>query len=779
MTAGWNTLNIFVGANFCGKSTVFELIRRCMTDEINASVTRPYDETMVAYAFCQFDLLKHGEIISGIIRDPKTKKIFKVFIYNNRTLVRSKSSDNITTSFTFEKMEGENVFKSIFNKTGDGESDDRVNYILEKINQSKTKSSSNEPNWKSLEEKFIATFPLRGIGSVQWTRSKRIGKKHKAGNYKTASKRAEIISTLLSRENYKKLIDESVETRTFNFLTYPEVFKFEKVKGKVKVQHNSSQFDLLKTSEGIIEAKVVSLLIAHNGIQTLCLEDPDRGMHPQMIERLKTVLYKSARHKTIIVVTHSPFFVDSLTLHKTHVFIRNRSYEPYVCSVLNVRESSELPKVSDIETLRILLFATKVLLVEGVTDKEVVQSLLTYDKRNNFEKRENNEERCRENFTENISIHQIISVGGCENVDKVQAFCEYIDLPCFCLLDRDKVIQKNKTNPTQFWGKRKDIEHIKELEKTYSCPRPENVDDHDLDKIKSILKTTKTLRHYNNISKILNFWQKEKRDKDLENHIKSLENEIDLKNTELRGKSFDEYLQYFKSNKGHEANELEKEKLRTIATFWKKREEEKEFDKHIDELKEKFETILPSDFWEKEERRFKTYLEKLELNRKAFVWRNGALEDAILSSNEQTDIISKILYSTESSENEDLGSKVQNSDSSSEPGNTSNCGDSSKHDSIIGKNQSSNQNKGSKTKEISLTAENLKQKLKIRLDENTREQFCECLLKIEEIKNFISFLVKDGEKIPNIQDDECDTTNELSQTGFSLNCFGRCRSCCD
>ena len=30
-----SNLNIFVGANFCGKSAVFELLRRCMKDDIN------------------------------------------------------------------------------------------------------------------------------------------------------------------------------------------------------------------------------------------------------------------------------------------------------------------------------------------------------------------------------------------------------------------------------------------------------------------------------------------------------------------------------------------------------------------------------------------------------------------------------------------------------------------------------------------------------------------------------------------------------------------------
>lgn len=84
-TTGNNFLNIFVGANFSGKSTVLELIRRCMTEEIYASVTSSYDDSDVAYAFCKFDMDPDQNIISGIIKDPKTKKVFKI-IFSSETL---------------------------------------------------------------------------------------------------------------------------------------------------------------------------------------------------------------------------------------------------------------------------------------------------------------------------------------------------------------------------------------------------------------------------------------------------------------------------------------------------------------------------------------------------------------------------------------------------------------------------------------------------------------------------------------------------------------------
>lgn len=641
--------------------------------------------------------------------------MFKVFIYKNRTLVRSKLSDSkITRSFSFEEQEGEEVFKSIFNKTEDEISDDNVNYILEKIKQSKEESSSNEPNWKSLEDKFIATFPLRGIGSVQWTRSKRIGKEHKENNYKMASERAEIISTLLSPEKNKKLINKNDETRIFNFLTYPEVFKFEIVEGEIKVEHNSSQFDLLKTSEGIIEAKVVSLLIAHKGITTLCLEDPDRGMHLQMIERLKTVLYDSAHHKTIIVVTHSPYFIDSFTIHRTHVFIRNRLYEPYVCSVLNVGDNSDLSRVADIETIRILLFATKVLLVEGVIDREVVQLILTQDKCIELEKSgssENNEEVNKDYFTKNISTHQIIPIDGCDNVDKVQTFCEYINLPCLCLLDRDKV-KKHFKEKGRFWGKRKDKNHIENLEKDLSIIRLKQFDDY-IEALKSRRKKTTNPKTHRAISEIISFRLKEKRDEDLEKYIVSLESKLGLVNSlALRYKPFETYSQCFQSKTDSQKQQKqEKEFLKTIAMYWLERKEEEEFDSYIDNLNEEYSGKIGKksfEFWKKNSKECEGYLSKLESYRKTFVWRNGALEDAILSS-DNYDKIFRLLTSTDQETIEDMPSTAKMS-------------------------QRPN------------AAYDLKQKLREPRDEYTGQQFGNYLMEIQEIKNFISLMAKENTK---------------------------------
>lgn len=446
ITDNSNAFNIFVGANFCGKSTALELIRRCMTKEINVTETTLFDKNSIAYAFCKFDLHPYKEILSGIVKKTGDEDLYKVIMYIEETEWCLKFLNNRETTYKCHLQESDQkVIQLMFEK--DKDIDDILHNLLDKIKLEKREENivtdTSQPNWKSIEDKYIATFPLRGIGSVQWTRSKNIGDRD--NNYRTACVRAEVISTLLS-ERHKSDIDEEREQKIFKFITYPEEFKFELLSDeKVVVKHETSTSPLLKTSEGILEAKITSLLLAYKGIQTLCLEEPDRGMHPQMIERLKKELYRNAHKKTIIVVTHSPYFIDTYTINKTHVFFRKKADRSYVCSVRNAGRSNDLSRVSDIETLRSLLFATKVLLVEGASDREVVQGILTQHRLLK------EGDSSGDDFT-NISSYQIITIGGCENAGKVRKFCNFINLSCLCLLDRDKPLKVTDGIITDIWG---------------------------------------------------------------------------------------------------------------------------------------------------------------------------------------------------------------------------------------------------------------------------------------------------------------------------------------
>lgn len=101
-------------------------------------------------------------------------------------------------------------------------------------------------------------------------------------------------------------------------------------------------------------------------------------------------------------------------------------------------EIKKFLKVFDIEILRILLFVIKVLLVEGVIDREVVEGIFIYIKCEDLE------EKIVDVFNKDIIIYQVIFVYGCENIKKVKLFCFYINLKCLCLWDFDKVVNFEK-----------------------------------------------------------------------------------------------------------------------------------------------------------------------------------------------------------------------------------------------------------------------------------------------------------------------------------------------
>lgn len=108
-----------------------------------------------------------------------------------------------------------------------------------------------------------------------------------------------------------------------------------------------------------------------------------------------------------------------------------------ICSSKKVSCMKLPKKVSDIETIRTLLFATKVLLVEGQIDKKVVQGIFAQYKNN---KLTNRKSEIGE-FNTDITTYQVISVNGCENAKRVQLFCNEMHLPCLCLLDLDTIVK--------------------------------------------------------------------------------------------------------------------------------------------------------------------------------------------------------------------------------------------------------------------------------------------------------------------------------------------------
>ncbi|CAG2228429.1 unnamed protein product [Mytilus edulis] len=148
-----------------------------------------------------------------------------------------------------------------------------------------------------LEEGYVGVLPMRSIGPLQWTKSKFNHHDRRDKNYHKADLRAEILLELLDN----KLVDKKQEKVFHDEIVHP--YEFIKLNGKVEVSNTErkdlSPKRLLKTPEGILEAKQLTLILAHKEFSTITIEEPDRDAEDKKTEHnKKTTIDKDAKNKT-------------------------------------------------------------------------------------------------------------------------------------------------------------------------------------------------------------------------------------------------------------------------------------------------------------------------------------------------------------------------------------------------------------------------------------------------------------------------------------------------
>lgn len=501
---------LFVGASSTGKTAALELIRRCLESKLNSSLTSRTNPESIAYVFCEFktDLTfckdtvitgllvdgKHGRHSDGadqrvreenpVVREeekPVNTNDEKTEI-NNDEKVHEESSeketdaDTIFHRITIYSSYGKNevLFERFSLKTaGEIVSDNKIRKLQElppslpKLDEMITSSKFTEKTvlkmlsrfkvendtvmknndiLEELSRTYVGILSMRGIGTFQWTKSEQISDKYKEDNYKNTCKQAEIISDLI----YSDSIETDKEERIFRYLIGGDDIVFEKGDdNKISVMHGKNKFPLLKTSVGVLEAKQFSLLMAHKNLKTICLEEPDRGMHPQMIQCMKVVLHEESRNKTIIVVTHSPYLVDSLWFQNTYYFHKKGIFPMKEYGDPVSDKNAKFP--AGAEDFKILLFPTRVLLVEGKTDKLILQGIFRHRFTTLAEKENIDKHR-------NISEYQIFSCGGKDAMESVASFCRLMKITHLELLDRDCEVEMDnrgwiwKINDKNFEG---------------------------------------------------------------------------------------------------------------------------------------------------------------------------------------------------------------------------------------------------------------------------------------------------------------------------------------
>ncbi|CAC5400550.1 unnamed protein product [Mytilus coruscus] len=461
--------NYIVGGNSCGKTAIFELIRRCLSNDINTTFSSIPITGNISYSVCHFvipkdaDLQPHVSDIAACIfveshKDQECHDYYKVLCtpknvnsydcyvkqfqngYFNQSPVKPVYRHFIQNS-NFKK-------KILVNCAQDFNT--HIQEFFEGIkNKSKKSSNCNEKTVKLydfLGSAYVGVFPMRSIGPLQWTNSSLNCHTERENNYRKACHSAEIISTLLT----SKHTDENLKLMYNRALVHPFTFEKESKNNDKIVVYNSetngNRLPLLKTPEGILEAEQVILLLSQTSILTITIEEPDRGMHPQMIAKMRNWIFKKVKGKSLLIITHNPSMLDHSVVDRTHICYKSQYDGKVFHDVIRFprpnKDEHFYRKYGRVEEMKNILFSQRILFVEGFTDKIILESMfdvLFNDEDLKYVHRGEEAVEINEKFRQYISSIQIVELEGKDNGSKKMKFCDQLKRDYFVVKDFDDV----------------------------------------------------------------------------------------------------------------------------------------------------------------------------------------------------------------------------------------------------------------------------------------------------------------------------------------------------
>jgi len=468
-----------VGENASGKSSIFELIRRCFSSTINKSVSSLVDPSKPAYVASHYvtssELAKNiGNIVTKRLQLEGTFKAHNVYSYMQVkchddgkriqrlvALVENSESDAMLlfddnvyslekNQFKLGSLDKQHSYHSHKNLSQDTailrlienifEKDEDMNFQTELEHTVKSMkvlpkvdSKDNtlcETVLKCIEDKFVSTFPMRSLGSLQWSKSEHATMEKRDENFEMPSEKAEILKDMLGLHFDKE--EERKEAFIFNGLTYPLTFTVsaEKESGKtfIKITNENSniQSELLKDTEGIIEAKQISLILSCKSFETICLEEVERGMGPLMIERLRDLMMECVKNKTVVITSHHPYFLSQWTIHRTFVckkYLSEHKHMRHRVMRVNLPFATKLSN----DEMKAIIFSSKVLFVKDSADKIIITAIFNHIL--------DSHPKCVSYFKEDLSTVQkfvanilIVCMNGCVTHQHTQDIQENLDI---------------------------------------------------------------------------------------------------------------------------------------------------------------------------------------------------------------------------------------------------------------------------------------------------------------------------------------------------------------
>lgn len=208
----------------------------------------------------------------------------------------------------------------------------------------------------------------------------------------------------------------------WDFLSDDEqtTFKFIFIKDDARVSA-----DMFSSGERDIVHFLLAMFALNVRDGLVLVDEPELHLHPRW-QRIFLGLFRDLapeRNNQFIVSTHSPVFVTPDTINSiTRVYRTLREGSSKIAlSEISLPDKAKMVRMINSQNNERLFFADKVVLVEGISDRLVLASLL---------------EAASARFGNNSAI-EIIEVGGKKNFSGYQSLLDTLRTPWIVIADRD------------------------------------------------------------------------------------------------------------------------------------------------------------------------------------------------------------------------------------------------------------------------------------------------------------------------------------------------------
>ncbi len=457
------TLNIFIGENNVGKSSIFEAIKRSLEPNVGWDVEEWHagiqDKAIELQLECILDNNQIKQIIK-ILKLPLTVADFK----DNFT-------DKLVYNYKFELENTFSKFSSLFklgelqigNKSGrynawvgdfnqtTGYQEVGLYHVVEEFKSQKNKKiiqiikdildinkSSSTSTQIAIDNNVpeeILKLLKQSIILIEEFREK---PQKTLNELWTSPKGRELASVLFNLKNGRPQQKEKFEQIRQKFHSLFPILELDVLREnneiKILIQKAGIESTTFYLGAGILETLLIlTHLIAHYD-KVLCIDHPELHLHPHAQRGLTTVI-EGSKDSQILIITHSPYFVN---LNKNSCIIRfvQKDAQTEVIELpqnyFTGEDFFKLEQCLDIDTKE-LFFARRVLLVEGQTELgalPIFASKMNYD------------------FDDNgVSL---MFVGGKMNFDIFVKLCEGFKIPYLVAADNDaeeEILKLNEKYP--------------------------------------------------------------------------------------------------------------------------------------------------------------------------------------------------------------------------------------------------------------------------------------------------------------------------------------------